>query len=142
MKNRWFALAIVGGKTPQNLGAILRLAVNFGAASVYLVGHRYYRLPEDTPNAAGNLPVVECEDLPRLVGATHVYIEKVDHAVPLPKFEHPRRALYIVGPEDGSLVVPSRKKAVVIPTFGSLNQAQSVLAVLYDRVAKSDFIAG
>ncbi|NPB03628.1 MAG: RNA methyltransferase [Thermotogae bacterium] len=132
----FFAIAIVGGKTKENLGSILRLALNYGASAVFLVGCRYRRVPTDTLNTAGSLPVIECDELPRIVGVTHVYVELGDGCESLEDFKHPKRALYIVGPEDGTLTVPEGKKCVFVPTVGSLNQAMAVCTLLWDRKMK------
>ena len=55
-------------------------------------------------------------------------------------FEHPKNAIYVFGPEDGSLPpqILSRCHAhVVIPTLHCLNLAVAVSTVLYDRMAKT-----
>ncbi|MFH7439550.1 TrmH family RNA methyltransferase, partial [Pseudomonas syringae pv. tagetis] len=52
---------------------------------------------------------------------------------------HPDRALYIFGPEDGSLdqEIPDWCEDVVyIPTEGCMNLAATVNVVLYHRMAK------
>lgn len=52
---------------------------------------------------------------------------------------HPDRALYIFGPEDGSLDKEIRdwcEDVVYIPTTGCMNLAATVNVVLYDRMAK------
>ena len=114
----------------------MRLAVNFRAASVYLLGHRFRRTCTDTPKAERNMPVVECKTLPHLVGATHVYVECTEGATDLRTFVHPKHAVYIFGPEDGSVVVPEGKTAVRIPTCGCTNIAVAVGILLYDRALK------
>lgn len=54
-------------------------------------------------------------------------------------FEHPERALYVFGPEDGSLprsVAPRCHRFVLIPSAHCLNLACAVSIVLYDRRVK------
>ena len=78
-------------------------------------------------------------------GVKIVCIELVEGAIALPAFVHPDHALYLFGPEDGSLdqVLIDRADAVVfIPTTGCLNLAATVNVVLYDRLAKSADAAG
>ena len=56
--------------------------------------------------------------------------------------QYPEKAYYIFGPEDGSIkqaVVNKADAVVYIPTKGSLNLAQTVNVVLYDRMAKAGF---
>jgi len=134
---RHFSLAIIGGKYRENLGHIMRLALNFGASGIYLVGCKYTRQAADTVNTARTIPVVECDELPEIVGAKSVYLELSPGATPLPRYKHPKQALYIIGPEDGSCEVQEGADCVEVATVGSMNQAQAVAVLLYDRVAKS-----
>jgi len=58
----------------------------------------------------------------------------------LPYFEHPEQALYIFGPEDGTIsqaVIDSADDVVYVPTHGCMNLAASVNVLLYDRLSKS-----
>lgn len=64
-----------------------------------------------------------------------------ERARPLPEYTHPDRALYIFGPEDGSLDKEIRdwcEDVVYIPTTGCMNLAATVNVVLYDRLAKGN----
>ena len=66
-------------------------------------------------------------------------MELVDGARPLPEYTHPDRAIYIFGPEDGSLgkdVLAWCEDVIYIPTSGCMNLAATVNVVLYDRLAK------
>jgi len=57
----------------------------------------------------------------------------------LPAFEHPEHALYVFGPEDGSLRSAELSRChrfVVIPTRHCVNLASAVYLVLYDRMVK------
>jgi tRNA(Leu) C34 or U34 (ribose-2'-O)-methylase TrmL len=68
-------------------------------------------------------------------------VELVDGARSLPEYTHPDRALYIFGPEDGSLDKEIRdwcEDVVYIPTQGCMNLAATVNVVLYDRMAKGN----
>jgi len=68
-----------------------------------------------------------------------VAVEVHPDARPLPEYEHPERAFYIFGPEDGSLkknVTAWCRDTVFIPTLGCMNLAATVNVVLYDRMLK------
>ena len=57
----------------------------------------------------------------------------------MPVYQHPGNALYIFGPEDGTIdqkVIDRADSVVFIPTIGSLNLAAAVNVMLYDRLAK------
>lgn len=69
-----------------------------------------------------------------------VCVEVDPGAEQLHHFEHPENAVYMFGPEDGSIPAYYRSKAhrfVVIPSYHCLNLAGAVYTVLYDRVAKA-----
>lgn len=75
-------------------------------------------------------------------GYTPVAVEITVRSEPLTTFVHPDKAVYVFGPEDGT--IPKDVKAlchyfVRIPTLTRtpLNLAQSVNLVLYDRFTKS-----
>lgn len=62
-------------------------------------------------------------------------------ATPLPEFHHPEKALYVFGPEDGTIsqaVIDKADAVVFVPTVGCMNLAGSVNVLLYDRLVKSD----
>ena len=64
----------------------------------------------------------------------------MEGATPLPHFIHPPQAVYIFGPEDGTIkqqVIDYADDVVYVPTVGCMNLAASVNVLLYDRLAKS-----
>lgn len=68
-----------------------------------------------------------------------IAVEILPDAVPLPQFEHPENAVYVFGPEDGSIsagLIGMCHHFVSIPSVGCLNVAQAGGVVLYDRAAK------
>ena len=73
-------------------------------------------------------------------GAQPVAVELRPGAESLVDFVHPDgQAIYLFGPEDGSLpgaVLKRCHRFVVIPSFECLNLANSVAALLYDRMTK------
>ncbi|MCU8306563.1 TrmH family RNA methyltransferase, partial [Vibrio vulnificus] len=55
-------------------------------------------------------------------------------------FVHPEKAIYLFGPEDGSLpqeVVDKAHHVAYIPTHGCMNLAATVNVLMYDRLAKT-----
>ncbi|MCL6416817.1 RNA methyltransferase [Aestuariirhabdus sp. Z084] len=131
-------------KSPTNVGAVMRAAGCYGADAVHYTGQRYARAAKfhtDTKKAAGKIPLTAVDSLLDQIpeGAALVCVEIVEGATPLPAFEHPERAFYAFGPEDGTLpqAVIDRADAVVyVPTIGCMNLAASVNVLLYDRLAK------
>lgn len=136
--------AAVGLHRPKqhvNVGAALRAAGCFGAALVAATGRRYVRSSVDATRAYLDLPLIQCDDLRTVLpfDCVPVAVERVAGATPLPAYEHPLRAFYVFGPEDGDLgaqVLDWCRDVVFIPSDGCLNLAATVNVVLYDRAAK------
>ncbi|MFH0288955.1 RNA methyltransferase [Vibrio owensii] len=140
--------AIIGlynPKSPTNVGAVLRAAGCYDAAQVRYNGTRYSRAVKfqtDTQNSQERIQLVEMEDLTANVAddVEIVCVELVVGATALPHFTHPENAIYVFGPEDGSLpqeMVDKANHVVYVPTHGCMNLAATVNVVLYDRMAKT-----
>lgn len=139
-------LAIINPKSPENMGSILRAAGCYQAQSIRYTGERYARAKAfytDTKNAHLDIPVSQVSkifDLENDKDLTKVAVELVEGATALPLFVHPDNALYVFGPEDGSIeqdVIDQCDQVVYIPTTGCMNLAATVNVLLYDRLAKT-----
>lgn len=135
-----FAIGIEAARNCLNVGTLLRSAVEFGAAAVFTVGRRYAKDPTDTVGAARQIPVLHFADWTDLRAHwpqdwTPVGVELCPGAESIVGFDHPRCAVYLLGPEDGSLTLPTRVK-IVIPTRRCLNVAVAGSIVMFDRTAK------
>jgi tRNA(Leu) C34 or U34 (ribose-2'-O)-methylase TrmL len=138
-------------KYEVNVGTAMRSAVAFGADVVILVGRRYEREPGDVFHAQkflDVLPVPSWERALELIGDIPIVVlERLPAAMRLRTLEHPPRAAYVFGPEDGSVhpdVVAFARYRVQIPhaqsenaAWGCLNLATSIGIVLYDRFCRS-----
>lgn len=123
----------------------MRAAGCYRADSVRYTGERFGRAARyqtDTKNVKTNIPLlhVDCllQDLPP--AAKVVCVEFAEGAQPLPGFVHPAHALYIFGPEDGSIsqsIIDRADEVVYVPTVGCMNLAASVNVLLYDRLSKA-----
>ena len=74
-----------------------------------------------------------------------VAIEMRPNSENLMTFEHPKNAVYVFGPEDGSIdprILSKCERFVVIPTLHCTNLAAAVYTVLYDRALKEYFNSG
>lgn len=70
---------------------------------------------------------------------TPVAIEIVENSESLIHFEHPENALYVFGPEDGSIDQVIKRhchRFVTIPTKHYTNLSAAVYLVMYDRISK------
>jgi tRNA(Leu) C34 or U34 (ribose-2'-O)-methylase TrmL len=140
------AIGLIHPKNDHNIGGALRAASCYQAALVMLVGARskakvYHSA--NTTKAERHIPLLHSATWQEIVipyGAQLVAVEIVPDATPLPAFCHPERALYLFGPEDGSVpkdLVVQCHHVVQVPTAYCMNLAATVNVVLYDRMAKA-----
>jgi tRNA(Leu) C34 or U34 (ribose-2'-O)-methylase TrmL len=108
---------------------------------VVYTGKRYQHASTDVTKAHRHVPLLRVENMADAIpfNCVPVAVDLVEGAVPLPDYQHPERAMYIFGPEDGTLGEATLKLCrdrVMIPTAFCLNLAVAVSTVLYDRRAK------
>ncbi len=149
-------IALTNPKTPTNVGAVMRAAGCYQANQVIYTGERFTKvakyhqqtLKTDTNNIQGKIPLLAIDNfinikerLKNIPSETKIIcVDLVEGAIPLPHFVHPTQAVYIFGPEDGSIkqdVIDVADDVVYVPTIGCMNLAASVNVLLYDRLAKS-----
>ena len=150
------SIALTNPKSPTNVGAVMRAAGCYQAAQVLYTGRRYEQaakynkdtLKTDTKNAQEKIPLLAVDDFINIKDllenipstAKVICVDLVEGATPLPHFIHPQHAVYIFGPEDGTIkqqVIDCADDVVYVPTVGCMNLAASVNVLLYDRLAKS-----
>lgn len=143
-------IGLTNPKSPTNVGAVMRAAGCYKADGVFYTGQRYARAAKfatDTKNVSSKIPLFAVDSFDRHVieqqikDVKLVCVDLVEGSEPLPNFNHPDNALYVFGPEDGSLsqhIVDQADFVVYVPTHGCMNLAATVNVVLYDRLAKSD----
>ena len=138
------SIALIDPKSPSNVGAVMRAAGCYGVTQVRYTGVRFARAAKyhtDTHNISSQIPLLHVDDIlsPFAHPMSIVCVELAEGASLLPHFEHPDNALYVFGPEDGSIpqaVINRADSVVYIPTEGCMNLAASVNVVLYDRLSK------
>lgn len=137
-------IGIERGKTPANVGTLWRSAVCLGADFIFTIGHRYPRQASDTVASWRHVPHFDYRDVKdfnehRPFDVPLIGVELTDDAHPLESFHHPERAIYLLGPEDGSLSREALSICQQVVRFQSsycLNVASAGTVVLYDRQAK------
>jgi len=140
------SIGLTNPKSPTNVGAVMRAAGCYRVDAVFYTGERYDRAARfhtDTKSMSRAIPLtgVNCllEQIP--AGVQVICVDLVEGATPLPEFQHPDQAIYIFGPEDGTIsqqLIDRADAVVYVPTVGCMNLAASVNVVLYDRLAKSE----
>lgn len=143
------AIGLVNPKFPHNVGAAVRACSCFGATHLFYSGARLdeelialSRLPrEERMKGYKDVKWQRHDRFIELFDAsiTPVAVEFRPNAEKLFDFVHPEWALYVFGPEDGSLepgILASCHRFVAIPSQHCLNLAAAVNLVLYDRALK------
>lgn len=160
-ENSHVTIGLTNPKTPSNVGGIMRAAGCYSVDQVIYTGHRYTHAAKfigsknntDTQKLSEQIPLIAIDDflqlkqpsikdqVAKLPESTKIIcVDLVEGAIPLPHFQHPDQALYIFGPEDGTIaqeVIDEADDVVYVPTVGCMNLAASVNVLLYDRLAKS-----
>lgn len=127
---------------PINIGSVLRAMSCFNSSLLIIEkGSKKIKSSTDVTNYWKEIPVIRTENIFSAVpyACVPVAIEITDNAKSLVTFHHPKRAMYIFGPENGSLPnrITSRcKYTIKIPTSHCLNLAAAANIVLYDRYFK------
>ncbi len=148
MKNEHVVIGLTDPKSPSNVGAVMRAAGCYQADEVRYTGVRYAKAAKfhtDTKDVSRKIPLNAVTSLTSNLPPEQqvVCVDLVEGAIPLPEFEHPENALYIFGPEDGTIAQETIDRAdavVYVPTIGCMNLAASVNVLLYDRLAKSTHV--
>lgn len=153
------AVVLINPKFAHNLGQAVRALSCFGVSQLWWSGKRVLkelegmdRIPrEERMRGYSDVSILYNErpldvyDRTNIIhgkpiGATvPVCIELVPGAEDLLEFEHPENAVYVFGPEDGSVDQGTRRNChrfVKIPTRHCTNLSAAVYIVLYDRLLK------
>ena len=147
------SVVLCNPKYPHNVGGALRACANFEVGQLWYTGNR---VPMTTEDKNWRLPREERmreyqdvklfqHDYPfdHFPHGVPVAIELLDSSMPLVEFEHPKNAVYVFGPEDGSIPKSLRSFChyfVYIPTTACLNLSAAVNVILYDRLLKSQLM--
>lgn len=139
----YFGVGAEGISKAMNLGAVMRTSHAFGASFVFTIGstHKAREVDHaDTSKTEWHVPLHHWEtisDLQLPKGCALVGVELDAEATDLPRFQHPVRAAYILGPEKGALSEAARARCihlVRIPTRFCINLSVAAAVVLYDRM--------
>lgn len=153
------AVLLINPKTPYNVGATIRACSIFGVPWLRWTGKRITEAEGRRKSGAAKPRLPREERMKDYIGVdsqhdehaldefieaglTPVAVEVRDSSERLHQFVHPQKAVYIFGPEDGSIakgVLHVCHRFVRIPTVTRtpLNLAAAVNVVLYDRYCKT-----
>lgn len=140
----YFGIGVERSKTEANIGTLWRSAFALGADFIFTIGRRYPKQASDTTQAWRHIPLLEYEDVDDFrkhipYDCPVVGVEITETAKSLETYTHPQRAIYLLGPEDGSLSKAAQEICLHIIKFDSrvcLNVASAGTIVMYDRNLK------
>ena len=132
MKRGYFEIGIYQGKTPSNLGTLWRSAFQLGAAGIFLIGNRFHKQASDTVQAYRHIPLREYKDFDhfqetRPYNCMLVGVEMGGRN--LSTYNHPERAIYLLGAEDSGLPNIVRDKCQSIISLEAVNTLSYNVAV-------------
>ncbi len=141
----YFEIGVYYPRSSANIGTLWRSAYQLGAAGIFSIGRPYRRQTSDTADTSWHIPLRHFATFEeflaaRPVGALLVGIEM--QGMPLASFQHPERAIYLLGAEDSGLSgrvleVCNFVVAIEAVRSQSYNLAVAGSIVMYDRLAKS-----
>ncbi|MEM7531820.1 MAG: RNA methyltransferase [Chloroflexota bacterium] len=140
----YFGIGIYQVKTTQNIGLLWRAAYQLGAAYIFTIGNRYKPQNSDVFKSWMHIPIFTYDSFEQMqhtaaYGCPLVGIEM--GGTPLPEFQHPSRAVYLLGAEDSGIpnaVQEQCHHVVSIPAMRtpSYNVSHAGVLVMYDRMVK------
>ena len=141
MRRGYSCIGLFNPKNAVNVGSIIRLCGNYSVSTLFYTGNRYKSTCTDTMNMSRHIPIIHTNNLHDCIpfDCIPIAIDLVPKAESLYSFQHPERAFYIFGQEDGTLgkqILDWCKYKIYIPTNRCLNLSNAVATVLYDRAMK------
>lgn len=148
MKRGYFGIGVENPKTEANLGTLFRSAHIFGADFVFVIGSRYRKEPSDTTSFAKHLPFYYYADVKDFIthipaGCKIVGVELADTSIPIKRFCHFERSIYILGNERMGLTkecIDACDVLVQIPGSISLNVSVAGSILMFHRLNESNNI--
>ena len=144
-KRGYFGIGIFHGKTETNIGTLWRSAAILGADFIFTIGRRYKQQCSDTMKAPRHIPLYNYKDYDDFFAhipynCPVVAVELADNSIPLEKYIHPERCIYLLGAEDYGLpesVLNRCRETVQLIGNYCMNVATAGSIVMYDRAVKA-----
>ncbi len=139
MNRGYFGIGIYHTKTEYNIGTLWRSANIFGASFIFTIGKRYKAQNSDTLKTERHIPLYHYdtfEEFRRPYDCQLVGIEQCDSSVNLATFNHPQRAIYLLGAEDHGLpkkILDECQHVIHVDTKTCLNVAVAGSIIMYER---------
>lgn len=144
MNRGFFGIGCFNMKNELNYGTLFRSAAILGADFMFIIGRRFKIQSSDTVKSWKHIPLYHYADFTdfnshRPKDSILVGVEFTSKARRIETYDHPERAVYLLGAEDTGLpdyVLSNCQSVVVLPGEISMNVAVAGSIVMYDRVMK------
>lgn len=138
----FYGIGIMHGTNPVNIGTLWRSAYVMGASFIFTVAKRYKKQSADVVVTPKRIPLFHYEDFEDLKrhlphGAPLIGVELDERAQWLNDFQHPMRAVYLLGSETNGLseqVIAACHHVVKLPGHFSLNVSVAGSIVMHHRI--------
>ncbi len=144
MNRGYFGIGIYHPKRAENMGTLWRSAHNFGASFIFTIGQRYKKQSSDTTKAYKHIPLYNYKTFAefnrnRPYDTPLIAIEQSKKSSSLKTFEHPEKAIYLLGAEDYGIPPAILNKAQNVVHINSpmcLNVSVAGSIIMFDRLTK------
>lgn len=140
----FYGIGIMQATREVNIGTLWRSAYIMGASFIFTVDSKYKKQSSDVIVTPSRIPLYHYRDLDDLrehlpYGCPLVGVELTDKAEFVSEFEHPRRAVYLLGSETNGLsekTIASCHHVIKLPGEFSMNVAVAGSIIMHDRISK------
>lgn len=141
MTTGYFGIGIENAKTEYNVGGLWRSAQILGASFIFTIGRRYEKQSTDTTKTWRNIPLFKYDTFEQFYANIPyscflVGVELTEKATEIERFWHPQRAIYLLGPEDGSISPAAQSKCqsmIKLPGTPCYNVAVAGSLIMFHR---------
>lgn len=143
-RTQFFGIGIYHPKREVNVGSLYRTAASLGATFTFQIGSRFTLQSSNTCQSWKFIPHFVYDSIESWHKAipydtVPIAVELTDSAIPLTNYQHPHRAIYVLGAEDHGLndqILDICRDTIIIPGEFCLNVAIAGSIVIYDRISK------
>lgn len=140
----FFGIGILNNSDQVNIGTLWRSAYLLGASFIFTVDKKYKHQGSDVTKSWTRIPLYHFKTFDELkdnlpYSTRLVAVEMGEDAIPLSEYEHPDRAVYLLGNEISGLppqILEQCQSLIKLPGEYSLNVAVTGSIVMYDRITK------
>lgn len=144
MKRGYYGIGIYNGKNSSNVGTLWRSAAILNADFIFTIGRRYQKQASDTMKTPRHIPLYNYENIDDFFshvpyGCPVVAVELAENSIPLDRYCHRERCIYLLGAEDHGItekILSKCKETIQIPGEYCYNVAVAGSIVMYDRYVK------